>query len=218
MVEIGPDLGLEDDRELRLHALEETAHRTRQIDGHVAHVDACAEQGLGARATGGRDRGQHQRDVGETLEQRFDERHSPPALRPPTPRAPRCCVIAHRRAEAESLRESPPVDAVAKAAQRQRADPQRRDQIGDADVEEAHAVASDDGRLRQTRGLAITGQQRVPVLVGETLRRGEQRHLLERTIQPDQRGVRPPAALAQRAAIEVDEVDLRRASAGCCAR
>ena len=92
VVEIRPDLGLENDREPRLHALEKTPHRARQVDGHVAHVDACSEHGLGARAPRGRDGGQHQRDQSESASAALRRVAPPPALRPPTPRAPRCCA------------------------------------------------------------------------------------------------------------------------------
>jgi hypothetical protein len=115
----------EDHGQLRAHAIEESSHRPRQIDGHVSHVDALAEQRLRTRATGGRDRGQHQRDVGKPLEQRLDQRFGRLHFTDRNRMHPDA-TTRDRGAETEALRKTLPVTAVAEAAQRQRPREERR--------------------------------------------------------------------------------------------
>ena len=123
VVEVRPDLGLEDDRELRPHALEEAAHRARQVDGHVAHVDAEPNIAL-ARA----------RPVGVTVVstsgmsgKRLSSASTSGTAACTSPTDTACTQMLRWsgtfRPEAEALRKSLPVAAIAKAAQRQRADP-----------------------------------------------------------------------------------------------
>ena len=109
VIQVRPDLRFEDHGEPRLHAPEEAPHRSRQVDGHVTHVDALLEQRLRARATRRRDGREYQRNRPETASAALRPAAPLPALRPPIRHAPRCCALGDRRTKAETLRESLPM-------------------------------------------------------------------------------------------------------------
>jgi hypothetical protein len=124
VIQVRPDLRFEDHGETGLNTMEKPPHRSWKIDGHVAHIDARAEQGLGAHAPRRRDRGQYQRHIGAAFQQRFDERHSSLHFAD-RHRVHPDAAGARPWPEAETLREAAPVHAVAKSAQRERADHDR---------------------------------------------------------------------------------------------
>jgi len=74
VVQVRPELGLEDDRDPRPDAVEETAHRARQVIGHVAHVREPGEQRAGALRARRRHGRHDQRHPGVVPVQRAHER------------------------------------------------------------------------------------------------------------------------------------------------
>jgi hypothetical protein len=114
-VQVRPQLGLDYDREPRLHAREEAPHRAGQIKRDVTHLHRVAEQRTRPRGPGGRNSRDGQRQVRMALPQRAHQRRAGLHL------TDRRRVYPHpvprrRRAEAEALAKVAPVAAIAQAA------------------------------------------------------------------------------------------------------
>jgi len=75
-VQVRPQLGLDYDREPRLHAREKAPHRARQIERHVAHLRGAPEQGPRPRGAGGRDSRDGERQVRIALPQHAHQRRA----------------------------------------------------------------------------------------------------------------------------------------------
>jgi hypothetical protein len=74
VVEIGPNLFLDDDRHQWSNAIKEPPYAAGGVEGQEAHLDIGAEQDPGAGSAGGRGRGQREGYAGMRLAQRLHQR------------------------------------------------------------------------------------------------------------------------------------------------
>ena len=123
-----------------------------------------------------------------------------------TPRATRYRACSVAGAPSEALAQMRPVGSLAQTAQQQHRECQRGQQNQQQAVKAAHHPCGRGSTDAAPRFVA--GEQASPGGPGESVGRQPPRHLLQRTVQAAQMcGVRPAAAAAHAAAIEVDDAD-----------
>jgi len=102
---VGPQFGLHDHRQFRLHAIEKTLGRTGQIVRQVAVLDArlVGEQRLDALETGGRHAGDGDRQLWITFQQPANHRRSGDAFAHRHRMHPNPAGLHHRQAPGEAF-------------------------------------------------------------------------------------------------------------------
>jgi hypothetical protein len=145
VIERRPELGLEDDRHPRPHPVEEAPHAARQVVGHVAHQHAVAEQLACALRTGRRHGAQHQRHRGIAAAQFLHQARRRLHLADRHRVHPDAAGDRRAGPESEAFAEVLPVAAVAEAAPQHDATDDRRQQVGDQDVDQAHVYGASGG-------------------------------------------------------------------------
>ena len=192
-VQVRPQLGLEDHRELRLHAVEEAPDRPRQVERHVAQVHAVAEQQPCAGGAGRRDGGEQDAVLRVALlelrDQRlgrlhFPDRHGVDPDRGPGDGGP----------QAEALAEPLAVARIAQAAPQLHQDGDGRREVDEDVIEVVHRPHASCARRRRSNPACQS-----PTSASEFARL--------RARRSSTRPLQAPGA-AQPAAVEVEDPDL----------